>query len=163
MCNANSVILWPTYARTFPHGHWSFLGPGSEKKKCGTVTYKPNGKWDKDTELMMMNFSESGHPVFRGTSAVERGTLKGKGGKKLSFHFCDDGDTIETVFRTMISVNQLSFYGAVANMCEKLACTTDSLTSVHAQLDRTGLESIDIKKSSHIVILCSCMVAEPVH
>ena len=35
------------------------------------------------------------------------------------FHFCADGDTIETVFRTIISVNQLSLYGAVAEMCEE--------------------------------------------
>ena len=28
---------------------------------------------------MMLNFAESGHPVFRATSAVERGELKSKG------------------------------------------------------------------------------------
>ena len=28
-------------------------------------------------------------------------------------------ETIETVFRTIMSVNQLSLYGAVANMCEE--------------------------------------------
>ena len=38
---------------------------------------------------------------------------------KLSTHFCADGDTIETVFRTIISVNQLSVYGAVSDLCEE--------------------------------------------
>ena len=31
------------YARKFPRGHWSFLGPGSEKKWYGTSTDKPDG------------------------------------------------------------------------------------------------------------------------
>ena len=63
----------------------------------------------------MIKFRESGHPVFRATSPLSRGTLKSKGGGKLSVHFCADGDTIETVFRTIISVNQLSIYGAVSD------------------------------------------------
>ena len=44
------------------------------------------------------NFSESGHPVFRGTSALERGALKNKGGGQLSIHFCGDPQTVEVVF-----------------------------------------------------------------
>ena len=48
-----------------------------------------------------------------------KGVLKSKGGGKLSIHFCADGETVETVFRTMISVNQLSLYGAVAEMREE--------------------------------------------
>ena len=45
--------------------------------------------------------------------------LKSKGGGRLSIHYCADLDTIETVFRTITSVNQLSLYGAVAEMCEE--------------------------------------------
>ena len=45
--------------------------------------------------------------------------LKSKGGGKLSIHNCANPGTIETVFRTNISVNQLSIYGAVAEMCEE--------------------------------------------
>ena len=71
-------------------GHWSFLGPGSEKKRCGSNTYQPKGEWEDVAEHMLLNFSESGLPVFRGTSALERGTLKSKGGGNLSFHFCGD-------------------------------------------------------------------------
>ena len=68
---------------------------------------------------MMIKLRESGHPVFRATSPLSRGTLKSKGGVKLSMHFCADADTIETVFRTIISVHQLSIHGAVADMCEE--------------------------------------------
>ena len=67
---------------------------------------------------MMIRYGESGHPVFRATSPLSRGTLKSKGGGKLSIHFCADGDAIETVIRTIISVNQLSIYGAVSDLCE---------------------------------------------
>ena len=62
---------------------------------------------------------ESGHPVFRATSPLSRGTLKGKGAGKLSIHFCANDGTIETVFRTIVSVNQFSIYGAVSDLCEE--------------------------------------------
>ena len=68
---------------------------------------------------MMIKFGESGHPVFRATSPLSRGTFKSKGGGKLSIHFCADGDTIETVLRTIISVNQLSIYGAVSDLSQE--------------------------------------------
>ena len=48
----------------------------------------------------MIRFGESGHPVFRATNVLSRGALKSKGGK-LSIHFCANGRTIETVFRTL--------------------------------------------------------------
>ena len=120
-CTTTSDIV-ADYARRFAHGHWSFLGPGSEKKWCGTHPYKPNGKWDRVAEDMMLNFSESGHPVFRGPSALARGDLKKQRKGKLSVHLCGDDNTAELVLRTIISVNQLSIYGAAADMCDELAC-----------------------------------------
>ena len=39
-------------------------------------------------------------------------------------HYCADFETIEAVFRTIISVNQLSLYGAVAEMCEDMNLVT---------------------------------------
>ena len=71
---------------------------------------------------MILNISESGHPVLRGSSALERGDLKSKGNEQLSLHFCGDDKTVEMILRTIISVDQLSIYGAVADMCDELAC-----------------------------------------
>ena len=68
---------------------------------------------------MMIKFAESEDPVFRATSPLSRGKLKSKGGGKLSIHFSADGDTVETVFRTIISVDQLSIYGAISDLCEE--------------------------------------------
>ena len=75
--NANLVCIC---ARRFSPGRRSFLGPGSAKKWYSTYIDKPQGEWDRVAELMMIKFRESGHPVFRATSPVSRGTLKSKGG-----------------------------------------------------------------------------------
>ena len=107
------------FAKRFPAGRWSFLGLGSEKKWDSIYIDRPRGEGDRVAELMLINFEESGHPVFRATSPLSRGTLKSKGDGKLSIHFCANQDTITTVFRTFTSVNQLSLYGAVEEMCAK--------------------------------------------
>ena len=98
-------------------GHSSDL----DQKRSGILVTldRPRGEWDRVAESMMIKLRESGHPVFRTTRPLSRGTLKSKGGGKLSIHFCADGGTIETVFRTIISVNQLSIYGAVSNLCDE--------------------------------------------
>ena len=74
---------------------------------------------DRVAELMIFTFGESKHPVFRSTSPSSRGVLKSKSGGKLSIHFCAVEGTIETVFRTIISVNQLSIYGTVSDLCDE--------------------------------------------
>ena len=74
---------------------------------------------------MLLEFAESGHPIFRATSPLSRGILKSKGHEKLSIHFTADYPTIETIFRIIISANQLSLYGAVANMCEEFETHQD--------------------------------------
>ena len=116
MSNAQHVSL---YAKRFRAGQWSFLGPGSVKKWYSSSEDSPQGEWDKIAEKMMLTFAESGHTFFRATTPLSRGVLKSKGGGKLSIHCCADFETIETVFRTIISVNRLSIYGAVAEMCEE--------------------------------------------
>ena len=93
------------FAKRFPVGRWSFFGLGSETKWYSTYIHRPRGEWDRVAELMMIKFRESGHPSFRATSPVSRGTPLSKGGGKLSIHFGADGDTIENVFRTIISLN----------------------------------------------------------
>ena len=63
---------------------------------------------------MLLEFAESGHPIFRATTPLSRGQLKSKGKGKVSIHFSADTDTIVTIYRIFLSVNQLSVYGAVA-------------------------------------------------
>ena len=99
------------YARRFPPGRWSFFKPGS-RKRSGILLMIAKHKEN-------VKFGESGHPVFRATSPLSRGTLKSRGGGQLSIHFCADGETIETIFRTIIFVNQLSICGAVSDLCDE--------------------------------------------
>ena len=54
-----------------------------------------------------------------------RGKLKSKGHGKLSIHFAADQETIESIFRIIISANQLSLYGAVASMSEEFESLQD--------------------------------------
>ena len=65
---------------------WSFIGPGSEKKWYCISEDSPQGVWDKMAERMLVEFVESGHPIFRATSPLSRGRLKSKGHGKLSIH-----------------------------------------------------------------------------
>ena len=55
-----------------------------KKKKWYSISEdSPQGEWDHMAERMLVEFAESGHPIFRVTSPLSRGTLKGKGGGKL--------------------------------------------------------------------------------
>ena len=105
-------------ARRFGVGQWSFIGPGSEKKWYSAEN-SPQGAWDNIAEEMLLEFAESGHPIFRATTPLSRGQLKSKGRGKLSIHFTADLDTVDTIFRIILSVNQLSVNGAVAALCEE--------------------------------------------
>ena len=79
----------------------------------------PQGIWNNIVEKMLVEFAESGCPIFRVTTPLSRGILKSKRHGKLSIHKCVDLETIETIFRIIVSANQLSLYGAVAEMCEE--------------------------------------------
>ena len=98
-------------------GH--FVGPGSEKKWYSMEENSPQGIWDNIEEKMLLEFAESGCPIFRATTPLSRGNLKSKGHGKLSIHFAADQKTIETIFRIIVFANQLSLHGAVAEMCEE--------------------------------------------
>ena len=111
-CLANARVV-SILAKRFGIGQWSFIGPGSEKKWYSLEENSPQGIW------MLLEFAESGCPIFRATTPLSRGNLKNKGHGKLSFHFAADQETIETIFRIIVFANQLSLYGAVANMCEE--------------------------------------------
>ena len=65
---------------------------------------------------MVERFIETGHPVFKGISALSRGILKRKGGR-CTIHFNADSSNTELLFRTIHSANQLSIYGAVSSWC----------------------------------------------
>ena len=95
------------------------FGVAGSEKKWYSAESSPQGAWDDFADEMLLEFAESGHPTFRATTPLSRGILESKGHGKLSIHFTADYPTIKTVFRIIVSANQLSLYGAVANMCEE--------------------------------------------
>ena len=116
--NANLVSI---YARRFGAGQWSFLVlvqrksgilPRTVHKEPGTILRRK----------CCWNSQKADTQFFVSWVHCPRGVLKSKGSGKLSIHFFAVGDTIETVFRTVISVNQFSIYGAVSDLCEKIQC-----------------------------------------
>ena len=112
--------------RDFGKGQWSFIGPGSEKKWYSFSEDSPQGEWD-----------------HRASSPLSRGRLnKSKGHGNLSIHYSADLETIETIFRTIVSANQLSLYGAVAEMCEEYE-------TLH---DRKGQPVVGGQSSSSLVL-----------
>ena len=70
-------------------------------------------------------------------SIVQR-SFKSKGHGQLSIHFAAVQETIETIFRVIVSASQLSLYGAVAEMCEE----NETLHDRSARLDDAMVQSI---------------------
>ena len=123
-CVANVKVV-SILAKKSGIGQWSFIGPGSEKKWYSMEENSPQGIWHHIADKMLLEFAESGHPVFRATTPLSRRNLKSKGHGKLSIHFAADQETIETIFRIIVFDNQISLYGAVAIMCEEFESHQD--------------------------------------
>ena len=114
-CKSNAQLV-SLYAKRFRTKQWSFLGLGSEKGGILSVKtlHKVNGtrllrKWCWHSQKADTQFSEPRvHcPEECYTSVPMEKRLK--------------------LFRTIISVNQLSIYGAVSDLCEEYSiCQTST-------------------------------------
>ena len=71
-CLANAKLV-SLYAKRFGKGQWSFVGPGSEKKWYSFSEDSPQGIWNHIAEKMLVEFAESGCPIFRVTKPLSRG------------------------------------------------------------------------------------------
>ena len=101
----------------FGKGQWSLIGLGSEKKctpskrtvhkESGTISLK-RCCWNSPKADFQFSVLRVHCP----------GQLKSIGHGKLLIHFAADHETIESIFRMIVSANQFSLYGAVAEMCE---------------------------------------------
>ena len=148
-CLRNAGVV-KVLARRFGIGQWSFIGPGSEKKWFSGEENSSQGAWDHIAEEMLLEFAKSGHPIFRATTPLSRCMLKSKGRGKLSIQFAADQDTTDTIYRIILSVNQLSVYGAVAAVCEEF----------EGHQDRTGEPEILMGQS---IVLGEVKSEAPLH
>ena len=118
-CLANAKLA-SLYAKRFGKGQWSLIGPGSEKS--GTVSVKTVHKEYGTIWLTGCCWNSQRVVVqsFALRALCPDVDSKSKGHGKLSIHYAADLETIETIFRIIVSANQLSLYGAVAaEMCEE--------------------------------------------
>ena len=106
------------YARRFGKGQWSFVGPGSEKKWSSLKDDSSERIWDHIAEKMLLEFAESGCPIFRATTPLSRGNLKNEGHGNCRFTLLPLWKQFR-LLRIIVSAHQLSLYGAVAEMCEE--------------------------------------------
>ena len=95
LANAKVVSI---YARKVGIGQWSFIGPSSEKKWYSMEENSPQGIWDHIAEKMLVEFAESGCPIFRAATPLSRSKLKSKGHGKLSIHFAADQEKLRLFF-----------------------------------------------------------------
>ena len=62
-----------------------------------------------------------------------RGELRSKGHGKKSIHINGSDENIELLLRTVISANQLSVYGAIADLCNEffkdLRCSRETCST----------------------------------
>ena len=139
MSNANLVTL---SAKRFGRGQWTFIGPGSAKKCYSISEDSHQGIWDRMAERMLLEFAESGCPIFPCYDSIVQRSTKNQRTWKLSIHYAADQETIETIFRMIVSANQLSLYGAVAEICEEY----ESLR------DRSGQSVVKGESNSSLVL-----------
>ena len=85
-CLAHARIVF-LHARRFGKVVWSVIGPGSEKKWYSMKEDSPQGIWDNPAEKKLIEFVESGCPIFRAAAPLSRSQLKSKAHGKLSIHF----------------------------------------------------------------------------
>ena len=111
VCLANAKVV-SILAKKFGIEQWSFIGPGSETKWYSMEENSPQGIWDNIAEKMLLDFPESGCPIFRATTPLSRVSSKAKDTENCRYILLQTN-----IFRIIVS--QLSLYGAVANMCEE--------------------------------------------
>ena len=116
-CLANAKVV-TILAKKFGIGQWSFIGPGSEKKWYSMEENSPQGFWDHIADEMLLEFAESGCPIFRATTPLAE-ISKAKDTENCRYILLRIRKTIETIFRIIVFAHQFSLYGAVANMCEE--------------------------------------------
>ena len=124
-CVAN-VKVGSILAKKFGIGQWSFIGPGSEEKwysmekrivdKEFGITSRTRCCWNSQKARVQFSVQQLHCPGI---------ISKAKDTENCRYIFAADQETIETIFRMIVSANELSLHGAVANMCEEFESHQD--------------------------------------
>ena len=142
--------------KRFGAGQWSFLGPGSEKE---VVLYY----WRQSTRRMGQNCCADDVDICRKhtpsipihESIVQRSAWEQRWWKIVDTLLRRLRESIETVFRTIICVNQFSLYGAVAEMCGECESCHDRTGSPVVKGQSDALFVPSVKRTTWKVITTS--------
>ena len=125
----------------FLQGHWTFLGPGSEDKWYGD-SHDQKGQWNCTANKMEQRFKEIGQLVFKRTSALSRGILMQRKGRR-TIHVNGDSMNRELLFQTAHPANQPSTHGAAANRCRQFGLTEEEKGRVAIPVDNKFLTMVE--------------------
>ena len=123
-CLANARVV-KVLAKKFGIGRWSFIGPGSDKKWYSTEENSPQGAWDHIAGRNAVGIRRKRTSYFPCKDSIVQGKSHKQRTRKTVDTFAADYSTIETIFCMFVSVNQLSVYGEVANICEEFEAHQD--------------------------------------
>ena len=118
-CIAKSMNV-ATYAKRFPSGCWSFLDFVVRKSGMALTSASQLVNGIELLQLWRSISLKAGILFFQATSPMGRGKLKSKGGGQTTIHHNRSEETVELIHRTITSLNQLSIYGALADLCKEL-------------------------------------------
>ena len=104
----NQRVREEILARTLG-GPWTRRG----RKMVWWIYVKAQRKWNSVAKHMHQRFEETGHPIFKGVSAMNRGVKKRRT-NKCTIHLTAETSNVELLFQLICSANQFSIYGAVA-------------------------------------------------
>ena len=107
-CLTNAKIVFTYLQRSF----------GSENKWCSVEEDKPQRNLEPCRGKDAVGICRKAHVNFQCYDSIARGESRANTWKTV-IHNCADLETIETIFRTIVSANQLSLFGAIANICEE--------------------------------------------
>ena len=121
-CLKNAGVV-KVLARRFGVGQWSFIGPGSEKKwYSAEKSTRSLGQYCGRNALGICRKRTSYFPC---NNSIVQGSAQEQRTWKTVDTFAADDFTIDTIYRIILSVNQLSIYGAVAALCEEFESHQD--------------------------------------
>ena len=134
-CDQNAMEVG-NYARKFPRGHWSFLGPGLKKTWYRTCTEKPNRKSDGTRGTNDSSFGYNiWSPSISCLQSVGKGELDFREYGKKSTRLSDNDRNVESLHRTIKPVNQLS-------ICEFIAHRANTWTKIHLNLPHPMIQTV---------------------
>ena len=145
-CLAHAKVV-SLYAKRFGTGQWSFIGPGSEKKWYSMKKRTVHKEFGTISRCWNSQKADVRFSVLRPHCPEVNSEAKDMG--NCRFTLLPLMQQLKLFFRIVVSANQLSLHGAVAEMCEEY----ESLHGRSGRLDKVMGQSIVLSEIKTEVLL----------